>query len=232
MAKQGNIMKDFFNKIFMKIDLPIFIVPGLHIDNLNIESIMSRYSNGKETLLSDDSENIWLDQNAIFFENEVISFDTVDQILKKYGIPNGMNSCKKQPAIKLGEITSLGRVKTTYKRFRFSDTESPFYVGKCVIDLSRIVDAVIYHNTNKWGFSWPKAITPFKVLLLCSPDKIEHATSIYMKLIKSGISVLLDDRAIPLTEKIEWSEYFGVYEMFNVDDIECANDIIHSLSDI
>ena len=78
----------------------------------------------------------------------------------------------------------------------------------------------ILTNIGISSFIWPKAIAPFKVLLVCSPDQMEYATGIYEKLLEKGISVLFDDRDIPLAEKVEWAEQFGIYEKFILDYID------------
>ena len=94
------------------------------------------------------------------------------------------------------------------------------YVVKYELDYQNVMDAIICNNIGISGFIWPKAIAPFEVLLVCSPDQMEHATGIYEELLEKGISVLFDDRDIPLAEKIEWAEQFGIYETINLDYID------------
>lgn len=114
----------------------------------------------------------------------------------------------------------LGKSSPDYEAFVTKKQKLSCYVVKYELDYQNVMDAIICNNTGISSFIWPKAIAPFKVLLVCSPDQMEYATGIYEKLLEKGISVLFDDRDIPLAEKIEWAKQFGIYETINLDYID------------
>lgn len=224
MNNQAEIMKELFNKIFKQIHTPFIFVPRSKLEELSSESIMSIYPKGEERLLYYPAKNIWEDQNILCFEEEFLSFDDKETILKKHGIIGGMSSCEEHNALKIGEFISWGRVKTRYRRFHFQDVHAPFYVGKYIIDLTRVMDAMIYHNTGNSGFVWPYEIAPYKLhLLYCSQSRREMTEYIYKELCDNGFSVLYDDRQIPYKEQFEMARLLGIPNII-AKDTRCRHD--------
>lgn len=210
MDKQNECMKELFNKIFKLVNLPVIFVPRSRVGEMSSKSIMSLYPNGEEKLLHYAEKDIWKDKNALFYGTVSPSFDNEDTIFKKHGIQNGMNSCMEHEALNVGEFISWGHVKTRYKHFHFTTPQAPFYVCKYIIDLSRAMDAIIYHNTGNSGFVWPYAIAPYKLHLVCSPNRKDKAEHIYDELRRKQISVLFDDRDVPFDEQFEYARLLGI----------------------
>ena len=224
MNKQNECMKDLFKKIFKLVNLPVIFVPRSQVGEMSSKSIMSLYPNGEEKLLYYPSKKLWVDKNALFFEKEVLSFDSEDTILKKQGITRGLNSCEERSALKVGEFISWGHVKTRYKHFHFISPQAPFHVCKYMIDLSRAMDAIIYHNTGDSGFVWPYSLAPYKLHMICSPNRKEKAEYIYKEFRKKEISVLYDDRNIPFDEKFEYARLLGIPKIIVIDDNTRGSD--------
>ena len=73
------------------------------------------------------------------------------------------------------------------------------YMGCYGIGISRIVAAAIEQNHDEKGIIWPKAISPFEILIIVLNDKndssvLDQALKIYQELKSDGIDVLIDDR--------------------------------------
>ena len=73
------------------------------------------------------------------------------------------------------------------------------YMGCYGIGISRIVAAAIEQNHDEKGIIWPKAISPFEILIIVLNDKndssvLDQALKIYQELKSDGIEVLIDDR--------------------------------------
>lgn len=218
MDKQNEYMKYLFNKIFKLVNLPVIFVPRSRVGEMSSKSIMSLYPNGEEKLLHYAEKDIWKDKSALLYETVFPSFDNEDTIFKKHGIPNGMNSCMEHEALNVGEFISWGHVKTRYKHFHFTTPRAPFYVCKYIIDLSRAMDAIIYHNTGDSGFVWPYDLAPYTLHMICSNNRMEKAEYIYDELRRKQISVLFDDRDIPFDEKFEYARLLGIPKIIVVND--------------
>lgn len=210
MYNQGKIIKEFFKKISSRIGLSIIFVSGIKFSELSNETIMSLYP-GDESLLYYTDEQCWTDENVLLLERELFSFNDADEIIK-------LNNCEKHKALQVGEFTYWGRVKTCFKEFGFNSTHSKYYVGKYVLDLTRAMDAILYQNTGEFGFVWPYDISPYKLHLICSNDRMEKAEDIYDKLRREQISVLFDDRYIPFDEKFEYARLLGIPKIIVIGD--------------
>ena len=214
MYNQGKRMKEFFNKISSRIGLSIIFVSGIKFSELSNETIMSLYPDGDESLLYYPDKQCWTDENVLLLERELFSFNNEDEILRNSEIKTGL----KHKALQVGEFTYWGRVKTRFKRFRFNSTHSKYYVGKYVLDLTRAMDAIIYHNTGDSGFVWPYEIAPYQLHMICSPNRKDKAEYIYDELRRKQISVLFDDRDIPFDQKFEYARILGIPKVIVIND--------------
>ena len=76
----------------------------------------------------------------------------------------------------------------------------PYYMGCYGIGLGRIIaaileDNIIYKDGKVKGFSIPYNVAPYKVHIIYSEVNHDVAFSIYNKLLDSGVSAIIDDRA-------------------------------------
>ena len=205
MYNQGEIMRNLFNKIFNRIGLSeeIFVSRG-RFEELSNESIMFLYPNGEEHLLHYPSK--WVDKNDLLYS------------LEKTDFPRGFDSFEEHTALQVGEFIFWGHVKTRNKRFHFTTSQAPFYVGKYIIDLSRAMDVIIHQNTGDSGFVWPYEIAPYKLHMICTPKRKLKAERIYEELHEKGISVIYDDRDIPFDEQFMFARFLGIPKIIIISE--------------
>ncbi len=88
-------------------------------------------------------------------------------------------------------------------------------MGSYGIGISRLVGAVIEAKYSNNIMKWPKAISPFDVVIIPSISKnnnenMEKATKIYNELKKQNIDVLLDDVDESMSNKFKKHELIGI----------------------
>ena len=88
-------------------------------------------------------------------------------------------------------------------------------MGSYGIGVSRLVGAIIEANYNNNVMKWPKAISPFDVVIIPSINKnnkenIEKADKIYKELKKQNIDVLLDDVDENMSNKFKKHDLIGI----------------------
>jgi len=88
-------------------------------------------------------------------------------------------------------------------------------MGSYGIGVSRLVGAAIEANYNKDVMKWPKAISPFDVVIIPSISKnnkenLQKAENIYKELKKQKIDVLLDDVDENMSNKFKKHDLIGI----------------------
>jgi len=88
-------------------------------------------------------------------------------------------------------------------------------MGSYGIGVSRLVGAIIEAKYNKEIMKWPKAISPFDVVIIPSvskndKDNLEKGKKIYNELKKQNIDVLLDDVDENMSNKFKKHDLIGV----------------------
>ena len=88
-------------------------------------------------------------------------------------------------------------------------------MGSYGIGVSRLVGAAIEANFNNGIMKWPKAISPFDVVIIPSISKnnkenLQKAEKIYRELKKQNIDVLLDDVDENMSNKFKKHDLIGV----------------------
>jgi prolyl-tRNA synthetase len=83
----------------------------------------------------------------------------------------------------------------------FLDTDGkdhPFIMGCYGFGVSRAVAATIEQHHDEKGIRWPKALTPFHVIVLLvnasDETTIKASERVYGELTAAGLDVLMDDR--------------------------------------
>jgi len=119
-------------------------------------------------------------------------------------------------AIELGHVFKLGTRYTKALGANFLDRygkEQPIIMGCYGIGINRIIAAVIEKHNDRKGIIWPKAISPYDVIImpLKMKDKkiVSFANKIYKQLESEGIGCLLDDRDISVGVKFNDAELIG-----------------------
>jgi Prolyl-tRNA synthetase len=111
------------------------------------------------------------------------------------------------------------------------------YMGCYGIGISRIVAAAIEQNHDEKGIIWPKAISPFEILIIVLNDKndssvLDEALKIYQELKSDGIEVLMDDRDERAGVKFADADLLGIPKQVIVGKRGIEKNIIEVTSRI
>lgn len=118
--------------------------------------------------------------------------------------------------IECGHVFNLG---TKYSKamkavFVDKDGKSKSIVMGCYgIGLGRLLATAVEVNHDKNGIIWPKSLTPFMVhvLMLGNDEALaKSAEAVYNELLKSGVSVLLDEREESIGVKFADADLIGI----------------------
>lgn len=118
--------------------------------------------------------------------------------------------------IEIGNIFKLGTKFSESMGALFLDSEGqrrPAVMGCYGIGVGRLMASVIENSHDDWGPIWPKAITPFHVILVNigkEAEVNETAAKLYADLTAAGIEVLWDDRDERPGVKFKDSDLWGV----------------------
>jgi len=120
-------------------------------------------------------------------------------------------------------------------------------MGSYGIGVSRLVGAAIEANYHKNIMKWPKAISPFDVVIIPSISKnnkenLNKAEKIYKELKKQNIDVLLDDVDENMSNKFKKHDLIGIpyqivvgskseYDKFEFVEVNSKNEMLN-LKDI
>ncbi len=119
--------------------------------------------------------------------------------------------------IEVGHIFKLGTKYSQALRATYLDEqgrEQLIIMGCYGIGVGRTVAAAIEQNHDQYGIIWPKALAPFKVLLLpldMADQEVMNLTSEYYDgLAQAGIECLLDDRDVRPGIKFKDADLIGI----------------------
>ena len=118
--------------------------------------------------------------------------------------PDGNGTLTIARGIEVGHIFQLGRKYSEAMKATVLDEDGKsvtMTMGCYGIGVSRVVAAAIEQHHDDKGIIWPAALAPFQVALLPmqikKSDRVrETVETLYQKLTKAGIDVLLDDRDV------------------------------------
>jgi prolyl-tRNA synthetase len=172
----------------------------------------SKYSHEFQTLSEAGEDTIYVDEKKKLAVNKEI---LNDEELKKIGL--NRSDLKEIKAVEVGNIFSLGT--------RFSDALELFYLdekgekrpvvmGCYGIGPGRLMGVIAEVLSDEKGLVWPKEISPFDIHLISIEDKEgkvkAEAQKLYDRLVKSGKTVLFDDRDMRAGEKFADSDLIGI----------------------
>ncbi|MFH0731969.1 MAG: proline--tRNA ligase [Candidatus Omnitrophota bacterium] len=130
--------------------------------------------------------------------------------------------CKKKKvaskrAMELGHVFKLGTKYTKALGANFIDKdgkELPIIMGCYGIGVNRIIAAAIESHNDEKGIIWPKAISPYDVIIMplkMGDDLISlSADNLYKELTAKGIDCLLDDRDVSAGVKFNDADLIGI----------------------
>lgn len=106
-----------------------------------------------------------------------------------------------EKGIEVGQIFKLGTkyskpMNCTYQTDNGQNV--PMVMGCYGIGVTRTISSIIEQNHDEFGIKWPLNVAPYHAVVVPINAKdelmMQGATSIYEKLLKSGVEVILDDR--------------------------------------
>ena len=127
----------------------------------------------------------------------------------------GVNT-EKRNTLEIGHIFKLGTKYSAALGANFTDEDGkqrPVIMGCYGIGVSRLMAAVIEQNHDQSGISWPKGISPYKVVIsaldMTNPVITAKAYEVYSELSAKGVDVILDDRDERAGVKFNDAELLG-----------------------
>jgi prolyl-tRNA synthetase len=125
-------------------------------------------------------------------------------------------SVRIEPAIEVGNIFKLGVHYSEPLGASYLDEQGvqrPIWMGCYGIGPARIAAAAVEQYADEHGIAWPKALAPFDVHLVAvgkaGSAERDAAEEVYAKLLKTGMSVIYDDRDGGPGEKFADAELLG-----------------------
>ncbi|HET6349454.1 MAG TPA: proline--tRNA ligase [Candidatus Krumholzibacteria bacterium] len=129
----------------------------------------------------------------------------------------GKGELELQRGVEIGHIFKLDTKYSAAMRATFLDAEGkdhPFIMGCYGFGVSRAVAAAIEQHHDAKGIRWPKALTPFHVILtlvnISDEATTQAAERLYAEMGKQGLDVLMDDRDLRPGAKFKDAELVGV----------------------
>ncbi|HET6462202.1 MAG TPA: proline--tRNA ligase [Candidatus Krumholzibacteria bacterium] len=122
-----------------------------------------------------------------------------------------------QRGVEIGHIFKLDTKYSAAMKATFNDADGsdrPFIMGCYGFGVSRAVAATIEQHHDEKGIRWPKALTPFHVVLtlvnISDDTTVKAAEKLYADLGAAGLDVLMDDRDLRPGPKFKDAELIGV----------------------
>lgn len=135
--------------------------------------------------------------------------------------------------IEVGHIFKLGTKYSESMNAKFLDKngkQQPMVMGCYGIGIGRTAAASIEQNHDEDGIIWPLEIAPFEVVVIPVNNNDEEvnnlAETIYQKLLKAGIDVIIDDRKERAGFKFKDADLVGYPLRINVGKKALENDNI------
>jgi prolyl-tRNA synthetase len=127
-----------------------------------------------------------------------------------------MTDFREEKAIELGNIFHLETKYSEALGLKYSDQNDqiqPVYMGCYGIGPSRLMGAIAEHFSDKKGLVWPAIIAPAKVYLINiedDEDVVKFTTEVYQRLLREGVEVIWDDRAVRAGKKFADADLLGI----------------------
>jgi prolyl-tRNA synthetase len=137
-----------------------------------------------------------------------------DETMKILGTK--MSDFREEKAVELGNIFHLGTKYSEPLGLKFNDQNGQVqyaYMGCYGIGPSRLMGAIAEHFADERGLVWSAQVAPAKVYLINIEDDdsvVKFTTEVYQKLLKSGVTVIWDDRAVRVGEKFADADLMGI----------------------
>jgi prolyl-tRNA synthetase len=119
-------------------------------------------------------------------------------------------------SIEMGRLCQLGTRWSEHVGATFLDAKGrprPLVVGRCALDLGRLMAAAVEQNRDDRGIIWPRSIAPYQVHLVSlgnRPEIVEAAETLYEELSNRRFEVLYDDREESAGVKFNDADLIGI----------------------
>jgi len=131
--------------------------------------------------------------------------------------PRCQGTLQSSRGIEVGHIFKLGTKYSDKMGGTFLDEngqEKPYVMGCYGFGVTRTAAAAIEQHHDTDGICWPRALSPFDVVLLpvagALPECAALAEELYAGLCQAGVEVLLDDRDLRAGAKFKDADLIGV----------------------
>jgi prolyl-tRNA synthetase len=127
--------------------------------------------------------------------------------------PDGSGKVTLKRGLELGHIFKLGTRYSEAFNVRLQDKDGkmkPLIMGSYGIGIERLLAAIAETHCDDKGLVWPKAVAPFKVVLLELGNTNGKAEQIYQTLLNHNINVLFDNRNERAGMKYAEADMIGV----------------------
>ncbi len=207
MVLEYESMKKCYFKIFSDLEMNVVAVKALNSDmggNVS-EEFMCFSKIGEDKILIDEARNL------AFNEEILQNKEKLDELKKTYENFN-VEDLKKVECIELGHIFQLGQHYSKKMQGLFVDVDGvkkPYYMGCYGIGINRVLGTICENNCDEEGLIWPKAIAPYKCVIIYNENNENKAEEIYLKLKQHGVEVVLFDKEASFGSKIKDSKLLG-----------------------
>ena len=228
-------MKEAYVKIFDRLGLDYRVVKADtgEIGGSDSEEIHVLADTGEDLLVFSNESDFASNVELMLEEGED------PQSLKGKPSPDGKGTLELKKGIEVGHIFKLGTKYSESMNFKIQvENENKFLEMGCYgIGISRIVAAAIEQNHDEKGIIWPKAISPFEILIIVLNDKndssvMDQALKIYQELKSDGTEVLIDDRDERAGVKFADADLLGIPKQVIVGKRGIEKNIIEVTSRI
>ncbi len=172
----------------------------------------SQFSHEFQTLTGAGEDTIYIDESkGIALNKEVYT----DEVISSLGLEK--ETLVEKRAVEVGNIFSLGTKFSKPFDLKYNDEKgesNDVIMGSYGIGLGRLMGTVVEVLSDDKGIIWPESIAPFRahLILLGDDESVKReAERVYAEMIKKGIEVLFDDRAlISAGEKFADADLIGI----------------------
>lgn len=203
LDKNYKAMYKAYQRIFKRCGLDTIIVeadPGVMGGNLSHE-FMAPAENGEDIVLLCPR----CKRTCTFSEEKIPA------------CPQCQREMQKINTLEVGHTFKLGTKYSALLEANFLDARGklqPVVMGCYGIGVSRLISAIIEQNHDEKGIIWPKAVSPYPVIILpldVSDKKIiTLADSVYKELLAKNITPLYDDRNERSGVKFKDADLLGI----------------------
>ena len=207
MVLEYENMKKCYFKIFNDLEMDVVSVKALNSDmgGKVSEEFMTFSKIGEDRILINEEKTLALNE-------EVLRDEKILNMLKENDKNFDVKKLKVVNCLELGHIFQLGRFYSEKMNGYFVDEtgkKQAYYMGCYGIGVNRVLGAICENNCDEEGLIWPKAIAPYKSVIIYLKETEKDAVDLYNNLRRKKIEVVLYDKEATFGSKIKDSKLLG-----------------------